>query len=136
MFQIPAEYKTVSEQVCVKPASCTYEEIPAVSETRTRKVCCTPATCTYETIPAVFKDESYTVCVKPACKRSIPVAPEFKTVEKQVCVCPARCEWRKTACSANKTGAVEIKNNAGAIVGSVFTKSTEEKAVEATFGKY
>ena len=76
----------------------------------------------------------YTVCVTPECKKSIPIAPEYKTVEKQVCVCPARCEWRKTACQPGHTN-VESKN-VGAIVGTVETKNTDEKAVDATFGKY
>src|SRR6185295_18319991 len=36
---IPAQFKTVCEQVCVKPPSCTFECVPARYETRTEKVC-------------------------------------------------------------------------------------------------
>src|SRR5471030_1347516 len=55
LVEVPPQFKTVSEQVCVKPVSCNFEPIPAVYETRTERV-----------------------CVRPECKREIPIPAEYR----------------------------------------------------------
>ena len=59
LYNIPATTRTVSEQVMVQPASCTYEVIPAVMGTRSEQVCVKPESKRRIDIPAEYKTESY-----------------------------------------------------------------------------
>jgi hypothetical protein len=127
LFTVPATYKTVSEQVMVEPASCSFEMIPAVFEPRservlvckeTKKQIKIPATfktesyqalvsgesCRTEKIPAVYEDRSETVMVRKASQRRISVPAVHQTESYQVCSSPARNEWKKTDCEGKSAG--------------------------------
>jgi hypothetical protein len=78
---VPAQFKTVSERVMIKPAS---EK--------------------FEIIPAEYKWEEQRVCVKEATKQIVEVPAEYRTEEHRVCVKPAHSGWvleRKTNCNGD-----------------------------------
>jgi hypothetical protein len=123
LFTIPAQYKTVSERVCVEPARCEYEKVPAVFETRTERVCvkkeskrkitipaeyrtetyqhCVKKACKVkEKVPAVYEDRTEQVCVKKESKKKVKIPAVFREEQYQVCVEPARTEWRRVDCNA------------------------------------
>ncbi len=62
--EVPAEYKTVSKRVLVKPAQTNEVEIPAVYKTITKKVLVSPARTEEITIPAEYKNVKKKVLVR------------------------------------------------------------------------
>jgi len=132
LFTIPAEHRTVSEQVLVSPAACSYEMIPAVFETRSERICVKPAsrrsietpaeyrTETYqdcvkkacsrkERVAAVYEDRTERVCVRPASSRKITIPAVYKTEEYRVCVAPSRTEWQRSDCKTVNVSADNVK---------------------------
>lgn len=132
LFTIPAQFRTETYQEMVKPASCSYEEIPAQYETRTEKVCVRKEQKIKHNIPAEYVEECYQhkVCGEKTRKEKIPAEYEmrqervcvekerkvkhkipavFKTEEYQVCASPARSEWRRTDCNAQNVSADNMK---------------------------
>ena len=68
----PAEYRTVTERVCVRPATFQREAIPAEHRTETREI--------------VVRRGHY---------RKIPIPAQYGTRQRTVTVRPARWEWRR-----------------------------------------
>jgi hypothetical protein len=79
--RVPAETRTESEQVCVRPAGCREVQVPAKTQQVERQV-----------------------CVRPASVRTIPIPAEYQTVEERVCVAPGRTEWQRVDCNPSKLG--------------------------------
>ncbi len=106
---IPAQYKTVTEQVLVRAASEKVETIPAKYESVQEKVMVKPAHTETEQVPAQYKTVQEQVLVEPAHREWRPgrgavermdsktgqimclveIPAKYKTVEKQVLVTPA-----------------------------------------------
>lgn len=110
LITTPPQYKTVSEEVLCKPASCTYETIPAVYKTVCEQVCC--------------KKES---------TRCIPVPAVYKTETYEVQKCPSRTEWQSVDCD-NINVSVDAKEQKGKCVAlvtipAVFETRTREVCV-------
>jgi hypothetical protein len=63
---IPAEYKTVTEEVVVKEASESFKTIPATYKTVTEEIVVKPATKKVVKVPAKFEEKKVRVMVKPA----------------------------------------------------------------------
>jgi len=74
LVEIPAQYETHTNHVCVQPESCREEVVPAKYETRCKEV------------------ES-----KPGYYKNIPVPAQYETRCREELVCPARWEWRRTS---------------------------------------
>ncbi len=68
----PAEYRTVNERVCVRPA--TYQR---------------------QAIPAEYRTETREVVVRRGYYRQVPVPAQYGTRQRTVTVRPARWEWRR-----------------------------------------
>jgi len=117
----PATYRTVSEQVTVRPATFYMETIPARFETRQETVMVSPEakraivvpakfrterveqlvrpeTSRTEVIPAKFEWVEETVVVRPESKRLEATEPTYKIASEQVLVEPARTFWKKVPC--------------------------------------
>jgi hypothetical protein len=116
----PACYKTVSEQVCVSPATTYLEYIPAKWETKDEQICVAPETkratvvpCTWKTeqftqvvkpehtelevVPAQYECGEETICTRPECEDvSVGKQGGLKCVTEQVQVAPAYAYWKET----------------------------------------
>ena len=75
-----------------------YIRIPAVTRTVSEQVCVQPASCRQEWVPPVTKEVCEQVCVQPESCRQIPIPAQYETVCEQVMTCPGKTEWRKVAC--------------------------------------
>lgn len=118
----PATYRTVTEQVTVRPATFYMETIPARFETRKETVMVSPEskravvvqakyrtervqqlvrpeTTRTEIVPAQFDWVDEVVLVRAERKRLEVSEPTFKYVSEQVMVEPARTYWKKVPCS-------------------------------------
>jgi hypothetical protein len=115
LVTIKPEFKTVSEQVMVKPATCGYETIPATFENRTERVMSKPASCRFEVIPAVYENRSEQVCATKESKRCINTPATYNTEHYDVTVSPSRTEWRKVDCVVS-TNEKERKDDCYALV--------------------
>jgi len=93
LVTLPPVYKTVSEQVCVEPASFRCETIPAEYETVSEKVC---------------------VC--PAKERCINTPAEYTTETYTVTVCSARTELREIECAEVNLASGETKGKCFGLV--------------------
>ena len=74
LVELPAQFKTVSEQVMVQPESCTFETVPAEFRTVQEQVCSRPASKRRSEIPAEYKTETFTFCTKKACSHTEKIA--------------------------------------------------------------
>ncbi len=83
-IRVPAVTETVTENVCVQPATIRKVWVPPVQEEIEEQVCTCEAQVVTETIPAKFKDEV-----------------------EQYCVAPAKTEWRRVECEPTSLGAKE-----------------------------
>lgn len=75
-----------------------YVRLPAVTQQVTEQVCVRPASCQQVWVPPETQEVAEQVCVRPASRREIPIPPEYKTVEEPICVAPARVEWQRVDC--------------------------------------
>jgi hypothetical protein len=118
----PATYRTVTEQVTVRPATFYMEIIPARYETRQETVLVSPEskramvvqakyrteriqqlvrpeTTRTEVVPAQFEWVDEVVLVRAEGKRLETSDPTFKIVSEQVQIEPARTYWKKVPCA-------------------------------------
>jgi len=121
LVTVPATYKTVTEQVQIRPATFYMETVPAKYETKSEQVQIAPESkhavvvpakykteaakqlvkeeySTYEIVPATWQWVDETVVVKPESKQIVATAPVYKTVSEQVLVEPAKTYWKKVPC--------------------------------------
>ena len=74
----------------------TLVEIPAQYTTQTERVCVREASCRTETIPAEYKTVYETVVVTPASTRQETIPAQYETRMREEIVCGPRWEWRRT----------------------------------------
>ncbi len=74
----------------------TLVEIPAQYTTQTERVCVREASCRTETIPAEYKTVYETVVVTPASTRQETIPAQYETRMREELVCGPRWEWRRT----------------------------------------
>jgi hypothetical protein len=77
-----------------------YVRVPAVTRTVAEQVCVQPASCSQNWIEPVYETVEEQVCVQPAQTRRIPIPAQFETVTEQIMVCPAKTEWRRVDCES------------------------------------
>ncbi|NNC94240.1 MAG: peptidoglycan-binding protein [Chitinophagales bacterium] len=99
--EIPAEYKTVTERVMVKPETKKLITIPAVYETVTEKVMVKEATTVKKIVPAVYETVTEKMLVDEGSERIVVVPAVYETVTEKVMVAPARTEWKKGEADKN-----------------------------------
>jgi hypothetical protein len=114
----PATYKTVTEQVLIRPQTFFMETVPAKFETREEKIQVAPESkravvvpakyktekfqqivkeesVRYEIIPAEYQTVDEMVVVRPDSEQLAVSQPKYKTVSEQILVSPARTYWKK-----------------------------------------
>lgn len=92
---IPAQYKTVTENVLTKDAAERIEIIPAKYTTAQENVLIKEASTKLEIIPAVYEEVQERVVVKPATQKIVEVPAKYDTVTEQVVETPAHTAWKK-----------------------------------------
>jgi hypothetical protein len=121
LITVPATYKTVTEQVQIRPATFYMETVPAKYETKPEQIMISPETkhavvvpakykteavkqlvkeesTTYEIVPAAWEWKEETVMIKPEGKETVVTPPVYKTVSEQIMVEPAKTYWKKVPC--------------------------------------
>jgi len=116
----PSTYKTVTEQVLIRPATFFMESVPAKFETKEEKIQVAPETKRAVVVPAKYKVEKYQqivkeesvryeiipaeyqtvdemVVVRPGGEQMTAAQPKYKTVTEQILVSPARTYWKKVS---------------------------------------
>jgi hypothetical protein len=83
-IKIPAEYRTLTRQVVVTPASVRTVEVPATYKTVKTKVVTSPARTEEVVIPATYKTVTSQVVATPATSREISIPAEMGVVRRQV----------------------------------------------------
>lgn len=92
---IPAQYRTVSEQLLTSEAAERIEIIPARYETVEETVLVREASTKLEVVPAVYGQVEERVLVKPASTKIVEIPAEYDTVTEQVIEKPAHTAWKK-----------------------------------------
>lgn len=108
---IPAQFRTVTDQVLVKPAGVDRVFIPPTYKTMTERLVVTPESFRDIPIPASYKTITEQVLVTPESFRDIPIPAAYKTVTEHVMVSPARKEWRKVDCTEVDLAPGEIQGD-------------------------
>jgi peptidoglycan hydrolase-like protein with peptidoglycan-binding domain len=98
---IPAEYKTVSEQVVKSDAAERIEVIPARYETTTEQVLVKEKSTKLEVVPAVYGEVQERVLVKPASTKIVEAPAVYDTVTERVLDKPAHTVWKKGPASVH-----------------------------------
>ena len=104
--EIPAVFKTFSQQVIDVPAQTKEEVIPARYETVQRRVMKTPPTTTKKIIPPKYKTIIIKELVEPEKFEVIEAPARFATVQKKKLVKSESVAWRQILCETNTTPAV------------------------------
>jgi len=76
--------------------------VPAVTEQVTEQVCVRPASCTQVWVPPETQQVCRQVCVKEACRKPYEIPAEYQDVCEQVCTAPARVEWQRVNCEPTR----------------------------------
>ncbi len=92
---VPAKYAQADEQVLVKAASSRIETAPPVLDWIEERVMVKPATTRLDSVPAVLDWVEERVMVKPETRRMEQVPAVFDTVSERVLVKPATMVWKK-----------------------------------------
>lgn len=92
---IPAQYRTVSEELLTQDAAERIEIIPARYETVEETVLVKEASTQLEVVPAVYGEVEERVLVKPASTKIVEVPAEYETVTERVIDKPAHTAWKK-----------------------------------------
>ncbi|HMV79281.1 MAG TPA: peptidoglycan-binding domain-containing protein [Leptospiraceae bacterium] len=114
---IPAEYKTVDDQVMVSPRRTKMERIPAETETVDVKVIDVPGRTFWkassddevyylDSEPPVYKTVKKEIIRKPAYVKTTEIPAEYKTVTRKILVSPEKTEWEEVLCGNNAQEAV------------------------------
>lgn len=121
---IPAQYKTVSKRVMVKPAHYIWSKkaqgkvvridnmtgevlcrvkVPAVYKTVTHKVQVRPARTVRKLVPAVYKTVKIKKLLAPAKYKVVTSPAQYKTQHYRVKVGNSRIVWRQVMCKTHKS---------------------------------
>ncbi|MDH3315908.1 MAG: peptidoglycan-binding protein [Gammaproteobacteria bacterium] len=103
LVDVPAEYKTVTKQVLVTPASTREIQIPAKYQTVKKRVMVKPARTETVEIPAGYKTIRVSKLVEPAKEMRSPVGEQTQTITETVLASEGRMEWRSILCETNTT---------------------------------
>jgi len=130
---IPAQYKTVSDQVLKRDAAERIEIIPARYETVEENVLVKEASSTLEVVPAVYGEVQERVLVKPASQKIAEVPAVYETVTERVLDKPAHTAWKTGSASRQSANVLaQSTNDTGEIMCLVevpATYKTVEKRV-------
>jgi len=103
LIEQPAQYKTITKQVMVKPPRAREIIIPAKYATIEKKVINKPAAVREVIIPAQFKTIRVRQLVKKAIQIKQPTKAEMQAITRQVVVSPAQLKWQRILCDRNLT---------------------------------
>lgn len=87
-----------------------YVQVPPVVQTVTETVCIKPASTRQVFVPPVTQQVTEQVMVKPEERRRIAIPPQFADQAREVMVSPARMEWKRVGCT---TGEVQPAESLG-----------------------
>ena len=105
LVEVPAEYKTVTSEVLVTPATTREVPVPAEYATVKKTVLKTPATTREIEVPAEYKTVMVRRMVAPERQTTVQIPAEYDTVSRQVLKSTATTEWREVLCDNNATPA-------------------------------
>lgn len=105
LVQVPDEFKTVTSEVLVTPATTREVQVPAEYTTVRKNVLVTPATTREVEVPAEYRTVMVRKMVAPERQTTIEIPAEYGTVTRQVVKSPATTEWREVLCDNNATPA-------------------------------
>lgn len=100
----PPVYKTVAEQIVVRPAQTVHERVPAQWGYEKRKVMISPERKERYVIAAEYGYTHEKVMVRPAEKRVHHTPPRYQTVARKVQVSQGSSGWRQVAVSGHCKG--------------------------------
>ncbi len=104
--EIPAVFKTISQQVVDQPAQTREEVIPAVYETVERRKMKTPPTTEKRVIPAKYRTITIKELVTPEAFEVVETPARFATIQKRKLRTAEIVSWREILCETNATPAV------------------------------
>jgi hypothetical protein len=103
---IPAEFRSVTEDVEVRAAAESVEIIPARYETVREQVLVKEAETRLEVIPATYETVEERVLISPASTRIEEIPAVYETVTERIETSPARTEWKIGPASSFAAGSV------------------------------
>lgn len=103
---IPAEYRTVTEEVEVSEPTEAVKVIPARYETVEEQIVVKEAETRIEVLPASYETVEERVLIRPASTRIEEIPATYRTVSERVLVSPARSEWKIGPASSFAAGSV------------------------------
>ena len=103
LVQVPDEFKTVTSEVLVTPATTREVAVPAEYTTVKKTVVKAPATTREVEVTAEYKTVKVRKLVTAERQITTPTPAEYDTVTKQVLRSTATAEWREVLCENNAT---------------------------------
>ena len=107
--EIPAKYKTLTQQVIATPAQTLEKTIPAKYTTITKRVMATEPKTERRIIPAKYKTITVKEMVTPERFDAVKTEPKYTTIEKRQLVGAESVQWRQILCETNTTPQVVMK---------------------------
>ena len=101
--EIPAVYKTITQQVVATPASTSEKIIPAKYATIERRKMKTEPSTQRKVVPAKYRTIVVKELVTPEGFESIKTPPRFATIDKRTLVSAEAVQWREILCETNTT---------------------------------
>ncbi len=103
LVEVPAEYKTITKRVLVKPATTRKVTIPAEYRTVKKRVMAEPPKTVTVEIPAEYRTVRVKKLVTPAKEQRIAIPASYETVTEQKLVSGGKLQWRSILCETNTT---------------------------------
>lgn len=138
--EIPAKYKTLTQQVVANPAQTLEKTIPAKYTTVTKRVMATPPSAERKVIPARYKTVTIKELVTVESFNAVKTEPRYTTIEKSELVGSESVQWRQILCETNTTPQV-VMNIQKALVREGYNLGTQPNgnygpATKAAIRKY
>jgi len=141
---VPAKYKSVKEELMVKPETTVINTVPAKYSFENQKVLVKEATEKSFVVPAKFKTVKEKVLVEDEKRVLVPTKAVYKNVTKKILVKPEGYEWKKGKGALQKvdhaTGEILCYTKTPAVYKTVTERvlvkeaSVQERVIPAKFG--
>ncbi len=103
LLQDPAEVKTYTRNLLIKPAQVQQEKVARAVEKVATQVLIKPAEVKEVKVPAEIKKIMVRELIRPATKKEIKVPAEYTTVTRSRLVSPERVVWQRILCASELT---------------------------------
>ncbi len=103
LAQDPAEVKTYTRSLLIKPAQVKQEKVAPAIEKIATQVLVKPAEVKEVKVPAEIRKLMVRELVRPATKKEIKVPAEYTTVTRSRLVSPERIVWQRILCASEMT---------------------------------